>query len=41
VASGIFIDREAEVVEAFRAAGLVVRKRAMEGEWIALEATAG
>lgn len=41
LASGIFIDREAEVVEAFRLAGLVVRDRAAEGEWVALEATTG
>lgn len=39
LASGIFIDRETEVVEAFRLAGLLVRDRAAEGEWIALEAT--
>jgi ribosomal protein L11 methyltransferase len=39
LASGIFIDREAEVVEAFRAAGLVVRKRVVEGEWVALQTT--
>ncbi len=39
LASGIFIDREAEVVDAFRAAGLVIRDRAAEGEWVALEAT--
>jgi len=41
LASGIFIDREAEVVDAFRAAGLVTRGRAAEGEWVALEATPG
>ena len=39
VASGIFIDREAEVVAAFEAAGLRVRRRTIEGEWVALEAT--
>jgi ribosomal protein L11 methyltransferase len=39
LASGIFIDREAEVVAAFRAAGLVVTARAAEGDWVALEAT--
>ncbi len=38
VASGIFIDREAEVVDAFRAAGLAVAARSGEGEWVALEA---
>ncbi len=39
LASGIFIDREAEVADAFRLAGLVIRDRAAEGEWVALEAT--
>ena len=39
LASGIFIDREAEVVAAFDGAGLRVRRRTAEGEWVALEAT--
>ncbi len=38
VASGIFIDREAEVRAAFEAAGLVVDRRLDEGDWVALEA---
>lgn len=38
VASGIFIDREAEVRAAFEAAGLTVTGRSAEGEWVALEA---
>jgi ribosomal protein L11 methyltransferase len=38
VASGIFIDREAEVRDAFEAAGLVAGVRAAEGDWVALEA---
>jgi ribosomal protein L11 methyltransferase len=38
VASGIFVDREAEVRAAFEAAGLVVDARAAEGDWLALEA---
>jgi len=38
LASGIFIDREAEVRAAFEAAGLVVATRTSEGEWVALEA---
>ena len=38
VASGIFVDREAEVAAAFTAAGLRVRRRSTEGEWVALEA---
>jgi ribosomal protein L11 methyltransferase len=38
VASGIFVDREAEVGAAFRAAGLAVTARAAEGDWVALEA---
>jgi ribosomal protein L11 methyltransferase len=37
VASGIFIDRETEVVTAFEAAGLRIEARTAEGEWIALE----
>lgn len=38
LASGIFIDREAEVRAAFGSAGLSVVDRTAEGEWIALEA---
>jgi len=39
VASGIFVDREAEVRAAFEAAGLAVTERIGEGDWVALEAT--
>ncbi|MFP5343722.1 MAG: 50S ribosomal protein L11 methyltransferase [Candidatus Limnocylindria bacterium] len=39
LASGIFTDREADVVAAFGAVGLVVRARAAEGDWVALEVT--
>ena len=38
LASGIFIDREAEVAAAFEAAGLAIRERSTEGEWVALTA---
>lgn len=38
LASGIFIDREAEVRGAFAAAGLVVTDRSTEGDWVALQA---
>ncbi len=38
LASGIFIDREAEVRGAFEAAGLVVDERVAEGDWVALTA---
>jgi len=38
LASGIFIDREAEVAAAFEAAGLSIRERSVEGEWVALTA---
>jgi ribosomal protein L11 methyltransferase len=38
IASGIFVDREADVVEAFAAVGLVVVGRRAEGDWVALEA---
>ncbi len=38
VASGIFIDREAEVRSAFEAAGLEIAARTAEGDWVALEA---
>ena len=37
LASGIFSDREAEVVEAFTAARLEVSQRTAEGDWVALE----
>ncbi len=37
LASGIFIDREAQVVEAFRAAGLRVVDRAQETDWVLLD----
>jgi ribosomal protein L11 methyltransferase len=39
VASGIFVDREAEVLTAFEASGLTVTERTGEGDWVALEAT--
>ncbi len=38
LASGIFVDREADVRAAFEAVGLDVVGRSAEGEWIALEA---
>jgi ribosomal protein L11 methyltransferase len=38
VASGIFVDREADVRAAFDAASLAVRGATTEGEWVALEA---
>jgi ribosomal protein L11 methylase PrmA len=38
LASGIFIDREPEVREAFAAVGLRVVHRSSEAEWIALAA---
>ena len=38
LASGIFVDREAEVREAFESGGLTVVGRSAEGEWVALEA---
>jgi ribosomal protein L11 methyltransferase len=38
LASGIFIDREAEVRAAFEASGLVVVGRSAEGDWVALDA---
>lgn len=41
LASGIFIDREADVVEAFEAADLRIAGRHAEGEWVALEAVRG
>jgi ribosomal protein L11 methyltransferase len=39
LASGIYVDREAEVAAAFEAAGLEVAHRTAEGDWVALEAT--
>jgi ribosomal protein L11 methyltransferase len=36
VASGIFVDREGDVVAAFESAGLVVDARLAEGDWVAL-----
>ena len=41
LASGIFVDREADVRAAFGAADLRVIRRSGEGDWVALEATAG
>jgi ribosomal protein L11 methyltransferase len=38
LASGIFVDREAEVAGAFLAAGLEIGGRTTEGDWVALEA---
>ncbi len=38
LASGIFANREAEVVAAFEARGLVIARRWAEGDWVALEA---
>ena len=38
LASGIFVDREAEVRLAFEAAGLAVVDRTADGEWVAVEA---
>ena len=38
LASGIFVDREAEVRAAFEAAGMDVTGRSGEGDWVALEA---
>jgi ribosomal protein L11 methyltransferase len=38
LASGIFVDREAEVREAFVAVGLAVGGRTAEGDWVVLEA---
>ena len=37
LASGIFVNREAEVIAAFESRGLVIADRWSEGEWIALE----
>jgi ribosomal protein L11 methyltransferase len=38
LASGIFIDREAEVRTAFESIGLVVGERTAEGDWVAVRA---
>ncbi len=38
LASGIFADREAEVVAAFEQRGLTIARRWAEGDWVALEA---
>lgn len=38
LASGIFIDRERDVREAFEGVGLEIVDRSVEGEWVALEA---
>ncbi|MFL5725783.1 MAG: 50S ribosomal protein L11 methyltransferase [Chloroflexota bacterium] len=38
LASGIFVDREAEVADAFRDAGLDVVGRDADGDWVSLEA---
>jgi ribosomal protein L11 methyltransferase len=38
LASGIFINREAEVVAAFQSRGLAIARRWTEGDWVALEA---
>jgi ribosomal protein L11 methyltransferase len=38
VASGIFVDRESQVRDAFEAAGMFVTERSAEGDWVALEA---
>jgi ribosomal protein L11 methyltransferase len=38
LASGIFVDREAEVASAFEAVGLEITGRHDEGDWVALEA---
>ncbi len=37
LASGIFVDRERDVVDAFAARGLAVARRWTEGDWVALE----
>jgi ribosomal protein L11 methyltransferase len=38
VASGIFVDREADVRTAFDVAGLSIEDRVAEGDWVALVA---
>jgi ribosomal protein L11 methyltransferase len=37
LASGIFIDRETQVVDAFGAVGLRIRRRGQEGDWVVLD----
>jgi ribosomal protein L11 methyltransferase len=39
LASGIFVDREADVREAFATAGLRIEQRRTEGDWVAVAAT--
>jgi ribosomal protein L11 methyltransferase len=39
LASGIFVDREAEVAAAIEGVGLRVTDRSLEGDWVALTAT--
>jgi ribosomal protein L11 methyltransferase len=39
VASGIFVDREAEVASAFAAARVTVHERDVDGDWVALTGT--
>lgn len=41
VASGIFVDREAEVRAAFEGSGMTITRRTAEGDWVALEAIVG
>jgi ribosomal protein L11 methyltransferase len=41
LASGIFIDREAEVARALDSAGLQLEGRSVEGDWVALELVRG
>ena len=38
IASGIFVDREGEVLDAFAAVGLEIADRTAEGDWVALVA---
>jgi ribosomal protein L11 methyltransferase len=38
LASGIFVDREDEVRDAFSSVGLIVRESTQEGDWVALRA---
>ena len=37
LASGVFVDREGDVRDAFATVGLEVSRRTIEGEWVALE----
>lgn len=41
LASGIFVDRETEVVDALQAAALVVEDRTSEGDWVAVRVRRG